>query len=151
MEYRKFIQKSGDATPLQSFDDATTGFQAKFHFQDRKGRNQKQSAFALKNIYGRAEELGEPWKKEYELVYHLASLHAHGAPGAILQPHFQQYYSSPEVRERNSVALIAIQSINVLVRDLHLLVRLGVIKTCADVDKAFADFQKIMDGIKESS
>lgn len=151
MEYRKFIQKSCGSTPLQSFDDATTKFQAKFRFQDRKGRSQKHCAFALKNIYGRAEELGEPWKREYELVYHLASLHAHGAPGAILQPHFQQYYSSAEVRERNSVALIAIESINVLVRDLYLLVRLGVIETCADVDRAFADFQKTMDGIKASN
>jgi hypothetical protein len=150
MEYRKLIQKSGDASPLQDFDDATKKFQTKFHYRDAKGRNQKHCAFALKNIHDRADELGDPWKREYELVYHLASLHAHGAPGAILQPHFQQHYSMPEVRERNAVALIAIQSINVLVRDLHLLVRLGVVASCETVDKAFASFQNTMDRVKAS-
>jgi len=148
MEYRKLIQKSGDSSPLQDFDDATSEFQAKFRYQDSKGRNQKRSVFATKSIHDRADELGDPWKREYELVYHLASLHAHGAPGAILQPHFRQHYSAPETRERNSVSLIAILSINVLVRDLHLLLRLGVIRSCEDVDKAFASFQNTMERAK---
>jgi hypothetical protein len=102
----------------------------------------------LKSIHDRADELGDPWKREYELVYNLASLHAHGAPGAILQLHFQQHYPATEIRERNSVALIAIESINVLVRDLHLLARLGVIQSCEEVDEAFASFQNTMNRAK---
>jgi hypothetical protein len=148
MEYRKFIQKSGDSSPLQDFDDATMRFQERFHYRDNRGRNQKHNAFALKNIYNRAEELGEPWKREYELVYNLASLHAHGAPGAILQQYFRQYYSAPEVRERNSVCLIAILSIIILLRDLHLLVRLGVIPNCDEVEMAFASFQNTIASAK---
>ena len=148
MEYRKLIQKSGDSSPLQDFDDATSKFQAKFRFRDRKGRNQKHSDFATKNIHDRADEVGDPWKREYELVYHLASLHAHGAPGAILQPYFRQHYSAPEIRERNSASLIAILSINVLVPDLHVLLRLGIIRSCEEVDKAFASFQNTMECAK---
>jgi hypothetical protein len=88
MEYRKLIHKSGDAAQLQDFDSATSQFQARFHYRDKKGRNQKHCIFAMKTIYDRADELREPWKREYELVYNLASHHAHGAPGAILQPIF---------------------------------------------------------------
>ena len=148
MEYRNLLQKSGDSTPLQDFDDATMKFQKRFHYRDNRGRNQKHNVFALKNIYDRAEELGEPWKREYELVYYLASLHAHGAPGAILQPYFRQYYSAPEVRERNSVCLIAILSINILLRDLHLLVHLGLIPSCDEVEMVFASFQNTIAGAK---
>lgn len=146
MENRKLIQKSGDSSQLQDFDDATNRFQAKFRYRDSKGRNQKHSDFAAKNIHDRAVELGDPWKKEYGLVYHLASLHAHGAPGAVLHAHFQQQYSAPEVRERNAAALIAMLSMNVLVRDLHVLVRMGIIPNCEEVDKAFASFQNTMSG-----
>jgi hypothetical protein len=148
MEYRKLIQKSGDPSPLQDFDDATSAFQARFRYRDRKGRDQKHSVFATKSTHDRADELGDPWKREYELVYHLASLHAHGAPGAILQPHFRQHYSAPEIREQDSVSLLAILSMNVLVRDLHLLQRLGVIRNCDEVDKAFASFQNTMERAK---
>lgn len=149
MEYRRLFHKSGNSAGVDGFDDATKQFQAKFRYRDSKGRNQKHDVFALKSIYDRAAELGDPWKREYELVYSLACLHAHGAPGAILQPHFQQHYSAPETHERNSVALIAIESINVLVRDLHLLVRLGVIQNCEEADKAFAAFQETMNTTKQ--
>jgi hypothetical protein len=145
MEFRKLIQKSGGSSNLQDFDDATSNFQTKFRYRDNKGRNQKHSVFATKSIHDRADELADPWKWEYEFVYHLASLHAHGAPGAILQPHFQQHYSAPEIRERNSVSLITILSINVLVRDLRLLVRLGVIQNCDEVEKAYESFQNTME------
>lgn len=148
MEYRKLIQKSGDSTPLQDFDDATKRFQAKFRYRDSKGRNQKHSVFATKSICDRAHELGDPWKTEYEFVYFLASLHAHGAPGAILQPHFRNHYSAPEIRERNSVSLIAIVAMEVIVRDLHLLGRLGLIQSFEEVDKAYAAFQDTMDSAK---
>jgi hypothetical protein len=151
MEYRKLIQVSGESSQLQDFDDATGKFQARFRYRDSRGRNQKHAVFALKTIHDRADELGEPWKREYELVYNLACMHAHGAPGAILQPHFLQYYSAPEVRERNAVCLIAIQSINVLLRDLRLLVRLGVIGDCDVVEKAFLLFQNTIAGAKSST
>jgi hypothetical protein len=148
MEYRKLIQKSGDASPLQAFDDATNQFQAKFRYRDKKGRNQKHSSFATKNIHDRAIELGDPWKKEHDLVYHLASLHAHGAPGAILHSFFQQHYAAPEVRERNSASLVAILSIEVLVRDVQMLVRMGIIPNADEVNKAFALFQNTMERVK---
>ena len=151
MEYRKLIERSGGSCPLHDFDDATTKFQARFRYRNRKGRNQKHTVFALKTIHDRAEELGEPWKREYELVYNLASLHAHGAPGAILHPHFLQYYPAPEVREQNAVCLIAIQSISVLLRDLRLLVRLRVMPNSEEVEKAFASFQSTIARAKPST
>jgi hypothetical protein len=143
IEYRKLLQKCGESS-LEDFDRATSKFQEKFHFRDKKGRNQRHSVFATKSVSDRANELGDPWKSQYQVVYHLASLHTHGAPGAILHTHFRQYYSEPETRERNSVALLAILAINVLVRDLRLLMRSGVIRNCDPVDKAFASFENTM-------
>ncbi|MDY3555185.1 hypothetical protein R5W24_004323, partial [Gemmata sp. JC717] len=51
-------------------------------------------------------------------------------------------YSLPEVRERNSVALLAIVAIRVIVRDTQLLMTMGIISHDAtlriqEVDEAF--------------
>jgi len=141
MEYRKLIQKSGDATPLQSFDDATVKFQSNFRYQDRRGRNRTHDNFATSNIHGRAVDLGDPWEREYELVYHLTSMHAHGAPGAVLHGMFQAQYSNPEIRDRNSSALIAMLAIKVMVRNVELLVRLNIVPDATSVMEAFKAYQ----------
>lgn len=144
MEYRKLIQKSGDPTPLQSFDRATEKFQAKYRHQDGQGRNRTHNNFATSKISARADELGDPWKREYELVYHLTSMHAHGAPGAVLHGMFQAQYPSPEIRERNSAALIAKLAIKVMVRNVELLVRLDVVPDATNVISAFNDYQAMI-------
>jgi hypothetical protein len=125
MEYRKLIQKSGDPTPTTGFDKATDKFQSKFRYRDGHGKNKTHSNFATMNIYDRAVDLGDPWKREYELVYHLTSMHAHGASGAILHSMFQQHYSHPQIREQNSASLIAILAINIIVRDIELMARIS--------------------------
>jgi hypothetical protein len=141
MEYRKLIQKFGDETQLQTFDEATERFQAQFRYRDGRGRNRTHANFATSNIYDRAVELGDPWKREYELVYHLTSMHPHGAPGAVLHGIFQAQYLNPEIRERNSAALIAMLAIKVMVRNVELLVRLDIIPDATDVIDAFDAYQ----------
>ncbi|WP_339742196.1 DUF5677 domain-containing protein [uncultured Rubinisphaera sp.] len=141
MEYRKLIQKSGDATQLQFFDQATAKFQANFRYQDRRGRNRTHSNFATSNIHERADELGDPWKREYELVYHMISMHSHGAPGAVLHGMFQAQYPNSKMRERNSTALIAMLAIKVMVRNVELLVRLNFVPDATKVREAFEAYQ----------
>ena len=141
LEYRKLIQKSGDESPLQSFDDATERFQTNFRFQDGRGHNRTHVNFATTNIHDRAAELGEPWVSEYELVYHLMSMHAHGAPGAVLHGIFQAQYPNPEMRERNSAALIAMLAIKVMVRNVELLVRLNILPDSTNVMDAYVAYQ----------
>lgn len=150
MEQRKNLIKSGQNDELREFDAATATQQARFRFVDRKGNEQVYKDFAAKNVCDRAEEVGEPWKREYELIYHLTSLHAHGAPGAILQGFFLHHYSLPEIREQNSMALLVILSIKVMVRNIQLLNRLGILSNAsvAPVKKAFEAFQDTMEGIK---
>ncbi len=151
IENRKNIIKSGKgATELGDFDTATAEMQARFRFQDRKGKEQIQSDFAAKNVADRAQELGPDWKREYELVYHLTSMHAHGAPGAILQGIFTHLYSSPEIRERNSTALIAIVAIRTMVRNVQLLMNMNLIshETTLKVQAADQAFEKTMAGVR---
>jgi hypothetical protein len=149
MEQRKNFIKSGQNDELREFDAATATHQARFRFVDRKGNEQVYKDFAAKNVCDRAEEVGEPWKREYDLIYHLTSLHAHGAPGAILQGIFLPHYPMPEVRERNSTALLIILSIKVMVRNIQLLNRLGVLSNdaVAPVKKAFEAFQETTESI----
>jgi hypothetical protein len=150
MENRKLIVKSGNGAELADFDAATAAYQARFRFLDRKGKQQVCSDFAAKNVADRAIELGEPWKREYELIYHLTSMHTHGAPGAILHSFFLPHYSFPEIRERNSVALIAIVAIRVMVRLVQLLIRLGLLQaeTTAQVEKCYTAFEETMKAVK---
>ena len=153
MENRKLIVKAGNGAELADFDKATAAYQAKFRFFDRKGKEQVHSDFAAKNVADRAIELGEPWKREYELIYHLTSMHTHGAPGAILQSLFLQHYSFPEIRERNSAALIAIVAIRVMVRLVQPLVRLGILSTEATVgvEKCSAAFEETVSAVKSQA
>src|SRR5688572_12879983 len=43
MENRKLIVKSGNGAELAAFDSATTAYQARFRFLDRKGKQQVHS------------------------------------------------------------------------------------------------------------
>lgn len=146
MEYRKLIKKSGDATPLQAFDDATQRFQDRFRYQDSHRKDRTHDNFATTNIFARATELGGPWIREYELVYHLTSMHAHGAPGAVLHGMFQTQYSDPEIREENSASLIAMLAIKIMVRNIELLMRWDIVPDATSVMDAFASFQQTIAG-----
>jgi hypothetical protein len=153
IENRKSIVKSGKGeTELSEFDRATAAMQARFRFRDRKGKDQVHSDFAAKNVADRAQELGPAWRREYELVYHLTSMHAHGAPGAILQAIFTRQYSSPEIRERNSTALIAILAIRTMVRNIQLLMSMGLIsyETTLRVQAADEAFETTMKSIRSA-
>lgn len=152
MENRKLIVKSGKGPQeLEDYDNATAAYQARFRFLDRKGKEHTHSDFAAKNVADRAIELGTPWKREYELVYHLTSMHSHGSPGAIMQALFQQHYSFPEVRERNSTALLVIIAIRVMVRNVQLLMAMGLIDhdLTLVVQKADEAFEKTMSSIRD--
>lgn len=142
MEHRKLIHKSGEPTELQAFDGDTKRFQKRFRYQDKKGRNRRHGNFATTSICDRATKLGNPWNGEYQFVYELASMHAHGAPGAVLRDVFQLIYSHPETREQNSASLIAILAIKVMVRNVELLVTLNIIPDASNVMEAFKSFQE---------
>ena len=144
MEYRKLIQTSGDPKPLKDFDEATKRFQSNFRYQDRRGRKRTHGNFAAANIHDRATELGDPWDCEYELFYQLTSMHAHGAPGAVLHGMFQAIYPDPETRENNSASLIAILAIKLMVRNVELLVRLKIVPDAAGVMEAYKSFKKTL-------
>jgi hypothetical protein len=106
---------------------------------DKQGKERIHSSFAGSSVQQRAEELGEPWSADYNLLYHLASMHAHGAPGAVLHPYFVHLSTSPQNKERDSTALIAFLSMKVLVADVHLLVQNGFVANSTEVDEAFKD------------
>lgn len=139
IELRKGMQKSCEQSSLASLDAVSTRFQSKFRFKDKKGKERIHSNFAGSSVQQRAEELGEPWSTDYNLLYHLASMHAHGAPGAVLHQHFVFHSTSPQNKERDSTSLVAYLSMKVLVADVHLLVRNGFIANSTAVDEAFRD------------
>src|SRR5262249_1516603 len=125
MEMRKIVQKTGG--PLADFDQGTQRLQSRFRFRDSRGRDRSHDNFSTATIHKRADILGEPWKPEYQLVYHMSSMHAHGGPGAILHQHFRQHSSAPQESEKQSTALIAYLSMKTIVQDVHLLVRQGFV------------------------
>ncbi|MBP5979440.1 MAG: hypothetical protein KA748_04485 [Halomonas sp.] len=141
MEYRKLLSKEEVNDQINDFDRATENFQSRFKYKDKRGRNRSHGNFATVSIHDRATELGEPWASEYTLVYHLTSMHAHGAPGAILHALFQASYPNPNRLEKNSTALIAILAIKVMVRNVELLHKLGVIVDASSILQAFRQFE----------
>jgi hypothetical protein len=142
IEHRKLITKSGDFQTLDDFDAATKEFQEKYRYNDKRGRNRIQNNFAAANIYDRAIGLDEPWSSEYKFIYDLASMHAHGAPGAILHGMFLSKYPDSDKRENEAAALVAIQAIKLMVRDVQLLVRLNIIVDAGAVLSAYGEFQE---------
>lgn len=136
VELRKSIQKTGDSAALDSFDKASARFQSKFRFRDKQERERVHSTFASCSVQQRAEQLGEPWSADYTLLYHLASMHAHGAPGAVLHQYFVGWSASPENKERDSAALVAFLSMKVLVADIRLMTRIGFIAHSSAIDDA---------------
>ncbi|WP_286221233.1 DUF5677 domain-containing protein [Marinobacter apostichopi] len=141
MEYRKLLSKADASHQIDDFDKATKRFQERFRYQDKRGRNRSHGNFAMASIHDRATELGEPWESEYTLVYHLTSMHAHGAPGAVLHAMFQASYPNPERLENNSASLIAILAVKVMVRNVELLHQLGVIPDASSIRQAFRAFE----------
>lgn len=139
IELRKGMEKTGEQDSLDSFDAASIRFQSQFRYQDKRGRGRIRLSFAGGSVERRAAELGDPWSTDYNLLYHFSSMHAHGAPGAILHQHFVHLSTSPENKERDSTALIAYLAMKVLVADVHLLVRSGFAANSTAVDEAFAD------------
>lgn len=142
MEYRKLIQKTEGPESVAEFDNATRNNLNQFRFKDGKGRTRTHDNFSTKTIFERASEVGEPWKDEYSLVYHLTSMHAHGAPGAILHPIFASIYPDPDAREESKVALIAILSIKTMVRNVRLLKAVGVIPNDDSVIRLYQEFER---------
>ena len=144
IEYRNLLKKFGNKEDLRTFDHLSENFQQRFRYRDAKGRNRVHSNFAKKTIYDRAVELGDPWNEEYPLIYNLTSMNAHGAPGAIMYSIFLQNYSFPDIREKNASALIAIYSINTMVRNVLLLKRLSIILDASQVEEIYGLFQSCL-------
>jgi len=139
MEFRKQLTKKAvhETIELKEFDEATKRFQEKFHFKDRHGRMRRHDNFSASTIEGRAKELGDPWHGDCLSLYPLTSMQAHGAPGAILWPTFLGGPKEQETMDAKAAGLIALMSIQILVRDVHLLVRQGLIPEAAKVDEAW--------------
>lgn len=152
IEFRSLIKKhSNDSKSLDDFDELTSRFQERFHYNDARGRSRTRPNFSTASICDRANKLKGPWPLEYKMVYGLSSMHAHGAPGAILYAIFLQQYSHPEVRERNSAALIAMLSVNVMLRNVELLAKHKIIADTSIVRKAFSQFQStVHDAVHQS-
>lgn len=142
MEMRKTMQKTGASDSISEFDDATFRFQKEFRFQDKNSKDRVHSSFAARNVEQRAGELGDPWKTDYNLLYHLMSMHAHGAPGAVLLQHFTSHSKEPEIKERNSTALVAYISMKIMVANIRLMTRCGILESSASVDSIFRNVLK---------
>jgi hypothetical protein len=150
IEERKFIHKLNDETLLQSFDNATKRFQKNFQYKNKHNHDCRHKNFTANNIQSRADKLGNPWKYEYKFMYHLTSMYAHGAPGAVLHGMFQACYPNPDTQERNLASLIAMLAIKVIVRNVELLVKLGIIPDATNVMNAFEAFQTTIATINTS-
>lgn len=145
MEYRKTLQRSDDPKTVAAFDAATSNFRAQYSFTDRNGKDKHYSNYANLPIQQRADKLGDPWSSEYACLYSLTSMHAHGAPGAILQSIFRQHYTDPIIRERDSSALTAVMAIKTMVRNVDLLARLAIIIDQTNVRREYAAFLTTLD------
>ena len=137
MEMRKTMQKTGASDSISDFDNATLRFQREFRFQDKSNKDRIHSSFATRNVEQKAGELGDPWKTDYNLLYHLMSMHTHGAPGAVLLQHFTAHSKDPAKKERNSTALVAYISMKIMVANIQLMVRSGILGSSASVDSVF--------------
>ena len=140
MEFRKQLTKrAGDGMiDVKEFDEATKRFQKKYHFRDKHGRMRRHDNFSASPIERRTKELGDPWEWDFMSLYPLTSMQAHGAPGAILWPTFLGGPKGQQEADDKASGLVALVSIQVLVRDVHLLVRQGLIPDSGKVDRAWA-------------
>lgn len=140
MEYRRLMAAEGaPQTMLTEFDSATSRFQKNFRLQDGKGRTRRHSTFAGMTVHERSVSLGDPWESDYRLLFRLTSMHTHGAPGAILRPLFLANEHQRKSADVDSSALMGLVSIQLLVRDVHLLVRQSLASDSAGVDLAAAE------------
>lgn len=144
IEFRQLIQKAGNPIPVEDFDKATEKFQRNFRYKDRRKKDRIHNSFAKTTVHGRAQELGTPWDDEYAMLYHLTSMHAHGAPGAVMHGMFQSQYQNSDAREKNSAFLIALLSIKIMVRNVELLCRLDVVPDAAPVLAAYSQVQELL-------
>jgi len=144
MEYSNILHKFNDSASAASFDTATQKFQAQYLFTDRKGKEKIYANYSNLSVQQRADQLGEPWIFDYQLIYNITSMHAHAAPGAILQSIFRRYYSTPEVRERDDSALMAIVAIKTMMRNVDLLENHGIVLDSTGVRGEYEAFMQTL-------
>jgi len=142
VEYRKQLSRRRSyhldpenrlaAPSMKDFDQMTRRFQEKF-FANMAGRRRPQKSFSVLNAEQRAGQLGDAWKREYGLLYDLGSNHAHGGPGAVLRPLFLSDSERREAAEIDATSLVALQSIEILLRDVRVLVRAELMDEPTDV------------------
>lgn len=147
IEFRKILarRESGDldiakhfsAPSLKEFDQMAENHQAKYFTKTAK-RKRPQKSFSLLNAQDRARQLGEPWQREYGLLYDLGSHHSHGGPGAVLRPLFLSDPQRREAAEIDATALLALQSIDLIVRDVHVWTRTLQLDRPTEVEVAAA-------------
>ena len=145
MEYRKFLQRQNNDVEVASFDEATKAFQAQYSFTDRNGRERKCVNYSNLSVQQRADQLGEPWSWDYLMVYNLTSMHAHGAPGAILQAIFRMYYSNPDTRERDASALAATVAIKTMMRNVELMASQGIVTDATGARREYNAFLQTLE------
>ena len=143
--YRKLLQKSGRENELDDFDTATARFQSAFRFRDRKDKERIHSSFATANVCNRANDLGEPWKREYELLYHLTSMHAHGSPGAVLHQIMISNYPNSQGIDDNSVCLVSLTAMKLMVRNVETMAKIGIIADKQMVLDVYSKVESLLD------
>ena len=144
MEYGRFIQKTQEPGAAAEFEAATGEFRRQYLTKNSKGKIVKSRNFSNKDIYYRAEELGDPWVREYSSLYDLASMNAHGAPGAVFQGMFHEYYGDAEARQESSAAFSACAAIILMVRNVQRMAQCGIIRDCSRVDEAYTIFESML-------
>ena len=144
MEHRKVLQETGDAALLVDFDSLTAEFQSRFSYKDKRGKKRRHSSLATMNVHARSADLGEPWKTEYQLFYHLGSMHAHGAPGAVFHGVFLNMYGDTNIRESNVAGSLALMAADIMVRNVQLLADQGIVVDPDPVEQAFQDLRSIV-------
>lgn len=145
MEYRKILKRQNGNAILAKFDEATKRFRDQYSFTDRKGKERQYANYSNSSVQQRAEQLGEPWRADYLIVYDLTSMHAHGAPGAILQAIFRRFYSNPDIRERDASALMATVAIKTMMRNVELLASRGIIIDATGARREYDAFLQTLD------
>ncbi len=144
MEHRKLVEQSGQPE-LEAFDSATLQAQGRFRFTNKNQKEATRDHFSIKSVRERAESLGGEWKHEYIWLFDLTSKHAHGSPSAILDAIFSNGDVDEESRrDDQSVALVAMYSIEIMNRNLCMLHEKGVIPDATQVKSAYGEFKEMM-------
>ncbi len=134
VEFRSVVKSMGDKDAIELYDSATANFQEKYTKTNVKsGKRTLSDNFTNKSIYDRSQELGAPWIDEYQMVYKLTSMYAHGAPAVIIHSIKQATFKCNETEDNNQCSLIAVMCARLMARNVNTLEAMGILETTESV------------------